>query len=70
MAARSGTLSSRALIMTLTYKLRGPDPNTGITPEVIIRTSDGVQIPKLAGNTDYQEYLNWVAEGNTAEAAD
>ena len=56
--------------MVLTYKLRGADPRTGITPEVIIRTSDGVQIPKAAGNTDYQEYLEWVAEGNTAEAAD
>ena len=22
------------------------------------------------GSTDYQEYLEWVAEGNTAEAAD
>ena len=22
------------------------------------------------GNRDYQEYLEWVAEGNTAEAAD
>ena len=56
--------------MVLTYKLRGADPRTGITPEVIIRTSDGVQIPKAAGNTDYQEYLEWVAAGNTAEAAD
>ena len=56
--------------MTLTYKLRDADPNTGITPEVIIRTSDGVQIPKLAGNTDYQEYLEWVAKGNTADPAD
>ena len=56
--------------MTLTYKLVGADPRTGITPEVIIRTSDGVQIPKLAGNTDYQEYLEWVDAGNTTEAAD
>tara|TARA_B100000519_G_C13872457_1_gene264336 strand:- start:56 stop:229 length:174 start_codon:yes stop_codon:yes gene_type:complete len=27
-------------------------------------------IPKDTNNTDYQEYLEWVAEGNTAEAAD
>ena len=27
-------------------------------------------IPLDEGNTDYQEYLTWVAEGNTAEAAD
>ena len=27
-------------------------------------------IPFAPGNTDYQEYLEWVAEGNTAEAAD
>ena len=27
-------------------------------------------IPLDEGNTDYQDYLNWVAEGNTAEAAD
>ena len=70
MAARSGTLRIRTLIMTLTYKLRGADPNTGITPEIIIRTSDGVQFPKIAGNTDYEEYLEWVAAGNTAESAD
>ena len=29
-----------------------------------------ITIPKDEGNTDYQEYLEWVAEGNTAEAAD
>ena len=27
-------------------------------------------IPFEEANTDYQEYLEWVAEGNTAEAAD
>ena len=27
-------------------------------------------IPINEENTDYQEYLEWVAEGNTAEAAD
>jgi len=27
-------------------------------------------IPFATGNTDYQNYLDWVAEGNTAEAAD
>ena len=27
-------------------------------------------IPKSEGNTSYQEYLAWVAEGNTPEPAD
>ena len=27
-------------------------------------------IPKTESNRHYQEYLEWVAEGNTAEAAD
>ena len=27
-------------------------------------------IPLDEANTDYQEYLEWVAEGNTAEATD
>ena len=34
------------------------------------RTTDNAQIPFDEANTDYQEYLEWVAEGNTAEAAD
>tara|TARA_A100000172_G_scaffold54794_1_gene34951 strand:- start:17 stop:172 length:156 start_codon:yes stop_codon:yes gene_type:complete len=33
-------------------------------------TEDGGQIPFDEGNRHYQEYLLWVAAGNTAEAAD
>jgi len=29
-----------------------------------------LDIPMVQDNTDYQEYLKWVAEGNTPEPAD
>ena len=35
-----------------------------------IRTAKDDFIPIAEDNTMYQEYLSWVAEGNTAEAAD
>jgi len=38
--------------------------------DVIQRTSDNAYIPKDPANTDYQEYLEWVAEGNEPEPAD
>jgi|TARA_R100000482_G_C5113581_1_gene141830 hypothetical protein len=45
--------------------------NHPITGELLnIKTADDVFIPIAEDNTDYQEYLAWVAEGNTAEAAD
>ena len=36
----------------------------------ILRKEDNAFIPFDEGNTDYKEYKAWVAEGNTAEAAD
>jgi len=39
----------------------------------VVKTKKGVSetfIPFDEGNIDYQEYLKWVAEGNTAEEAD
>lgn len=36
----------------------------------ILRKSDGAFIPMVNGNRDYQEYLEWLAEGNTPEEAE
>jgi hypothetical protein len=44
------------------YKL--PVPIEGKTPDLIIRLSDNAFIPMDEQNSDYAEYLKWVAEGN------
>ena len=49
--------------MNYTYKLTQ-------LGESIIRIEDNAFIPLDASNTDYQEYLEWVAEGNTPDPAE
>jgi hypothetical protein len=41
------------------------DVNGQVITNAIIRISDGATVPFDESNTDYQEYLKWVAEGNT-----
>ena len=40
------------------------------TQTSVIRLSDGAIIPLSDDNTDYQQYLKWVEEGNTPLPAD
>ena len=46
----------------MTYKLTNSP--------TILRTADNVFIPADPANTDYAQYLQWLAEGNTPEPAD
>jgi hypothetical protein len=41
-----------------------------LDPNLIYRTTDGAYIPTDPDNTDYQQYLKWVEEGNTPLPAD
>ena len=64
------------------YKfIKDPDGSTNSVESIVSTktyTKDGKEvtevekliIPFAEGNSHYAEYLEWVAEGNTAEAAD
>ena len=58
--------------MAVKYKLvKNPMTNK---VDVVLKTEDGSKvkfyIPFSTNNSNYNDYLAWVAKGNTAEAAD
>ena len=56
------------LLLLRSYKMYKLIKYLGIMNSVQ-RLSDGAFIPFDPANTDYQAYLEWVDEGNTAEEA-
>ncbi len=61
--------------MAIRYKKLERSVPSGKELNGILKCEDGesefrASIPIDVANTDYQEYLKWVAAGNTAEAAD
>tara|TARA_S200000501_G_scaffold139634_1_gene131987 strand:- start:178 stop:360 length:183 start_codon:yes stop_codon:yes gene_type:complete len=59
--------------MSFTYQkiaiLDDSGNKTGDKTDCIKRKEDQAQIPFDNDNTDYQEYLAWVAAGNTPDAS-
>jgi len=59
--------------MTISYKLYNSaiaDETPKLTTILLTRNGVVTSVPLDPENQDYAEYLEWVAAGNTAEAAD
>jgi len=51
------------------YKLKR-NPDTKEMMDYVLNTKTNWVIPFAEDNSDYQEYLKWLAEGNEPEPAD
>jgi len=56
--------------MEYTYKILSNFITGAVIENMIRRLPDNTDIPFDTGNTSYQDYLRWLAEGNTPEPAD
>ena len=56
--------------MSYSYKQLKNDLTGELDSKIILRKEDNAFIPCDEANKDYQEYLEWVADGGVAEAAD
>ena len=54
----------------MSYKLIKNFEDSELPVNAVLNLNTGGYIPFDPANTDYQEYLEWVAEGNTPEPAD